>query len=279
VPCGIDLFHIVKDFGDAISYYENRHRGAFNNRLKIEAKMERLRRAGKPRTKLSRTLGLTRAKEGSLTGLVDDLTLLLSWLKDDALAVGGMSLADRNELLDFIIAELRRREDKCYKVRRLRRRLEDAKDGLLSGARRIDELLDGVVLTIGVARPLLDQMAIMLGFAPEDPKRYQLEASLRRSLRGSFYVVQNAVAETLASTPRASSTVENLNSVLRSYFSLRRDVGGGYLDLLRFYLNHRVIERSRCNQREGMTPRQMLTSQEHRHWLEMLGFQRFQRAA
>ena len=38
---------------------------------------------------------------------------------------------------------------------------------------------------------------------------------------------------------RASSLVENLNSRLRSYFFLRRQLGKDYLTLLQFFLNHR----------------------------------------
>ena len=60
---------------------------------------------------------------------------------------------------------------------------------------------------------------------------------------------------------------------------LRRDIGGGYLDLLRFFLNHRIIEESERPDRQGKTPRQRLTGQDLVHWLELLGYQRFQRAA
>jgi len=41
------------------------------------------------------------------------------------------------------------------------------------------------------------------------------------------------VRRAMADTPRSSSLVENLNSRLRTYFTLRRHLGGSYLDLLR----------------------------------------------
>ncbi|MDB5402244.1 MAG: hypothetical protein JWQ55_4262 [Rhodopila sp.] len=50
----------------------------------------------------------------------------------------------------------------------------------------------------------------------------------------------------MAQTPRSSSLVENLNSRLRTYFTLRRHLGNSYLGLLRFFLNHRRFMRSRC---------------------------------
>jgi hypothetical protein len=45
-------------------------------------------------------------------------------------------------------------------------------------------------------------------------------------------VVREAVAELLGKVVRASSVIENLNSRLRSYFFLRRHLGGDYLALL-----------------------------------------------
>ena len=75
----------------------------------------------------------------------------------------------------------------------------------------------------------------------------------------------------MADTPRSSALVENLNSRLRTYFTLRRHLGGSYLDLLRFFLNHRRFARSRHAERRGKSPRELLTGQGHPHWLTLLG--------
>jgi hypothetical protein len=74
----------------------------------------------------------------------------------------------------------------------------------------------------------------------------------------------------MAQTPRSSSLVENLNSRLRNYFSLRRHLGGSYLDLLRFFLNHRPFIRSQRAERTGHSPRELLTDESHPHWLTLL---------
>ena len=72
--------------------------------------------------------------------------------------------------------------------------------------------------------------------------------------------------------PRCSSMVENLNSRLRNYFTLRRQLGGEYLGLLQFFLNHRTFLRSRVVERVGKSPKQLMTGQAHPHWLTLLGF-------
>lgn len=73
--------------------------------------------------------------------------------------------------------------------------------------------------------------------------------------------------------------VENLHSRLRPYYYLRREIGFGYLDLLRFYMNHTPFLRSARKERKNKTPTEILTGSPHTHWLEILGFMRFNKAA
>ena len=83
----------------------------------------------------------------------------------------------------------------------------------------------------------------------------------------------------LETTERTSSMVENLHSRLSGYFFLRREIGFDYLQLLQFYLNHNPIQRSARAERVNKTPAEIMTGESHPHWLEMLGYQRFSRAA
>ena len=71
----------------------------------------------------------------------------------------------------------------------------------------------------------------------------------------------------MSHTPWSSSLVENLNSRLRDYFTL----GRSYLDLLRFFLNHRRFIRSQRAERTGHSPRELLIGESHSHWLTLLG--------
>jgi hypothetical protein len=50
---------------------------------------------------------------------------------------------------------------------------------------------------------------------------------------------------------------------------------------MRFFLNHHPYLRSAKPERRGKTPAHLLTGQDqdHPHWLEVLSFQRFRRAA
>ena len=51
------------------------------------------------------------------------------------------------------------------------------------------------------------------------------------------------------------------------------------VDLLRFYFNHTHFLRSTRAERHKKSPAEILSGKPHPHWLEMLGFERFKRAA
>ncbi len=73
-------------------------------------------------------------------------------------------------------------------------------------------------------------------------------------------------------TLRLSTTAQSMHHAgLRTYFTLRRHLGGAYLDLLRFFLNHRRFMSSRHTARQGKSPRELMTGQDHPHWLTLLG--------
>jgi hypothetical protein len=100
---------------------------------------------------------------------------------------------------------------------------------------------------------------------------------LRQQLRERFRPLQEAVHDVAKHVVRASSIIENINCRLRNYFFLRRQLGSEYLVLLQFFLNHRRFLRSEHSERVDKSPAELLTSQPHPHWLEMLGYAPFSR--
>ncbi len=94
-----------------------------------------------------------------------------------------------------------------------------------------------------------------------------------------FDEVEDAVLGVMDTTERTSSMVENLNGRVRKPIENRREIDHGYLDLLRYFLNHKPLIRSARPERKGRTPAEILSGKSHPHWLELLGFERFQRAA
>lgn len=277
VPCNGDVFHAERDVGTLAYYLENRAVGCTAAREKIERKMHRHKKKGQGR-KLSKRLAVARKQEAQTTELAEDVRAMADWMKNDILSLAGPDLATRRELFDFIVAELEKRESHCaHRIRPVRRMLQGHRDNLLAFAGVLDERFEQVARSQKIPVKFVHDVCQLDGVSRNLPAYWQQENALRKKLRGTFHTVQSAVREIMAETPRASSMVENLNSRLRNYFFLRRHIGNGYLDLLRFFLNHRCYVRSDRPERVGKSPAELLRGRKHPHWLEMLGFKRFQR--
>lgn len=271
VPCDGDTFHALLDVGRLATYLENRAVGVMTARDKLERRMEISKKRGRG-NKLSKKLGNARMAEDKALCLADDVALLAKWLHEDILSLVGPDLQTRRELLDFIIEELKQRENLApHRIGPVLRLLENQREGLLAFVSRIDERLGELAQSFhvdpGAARSLYE----LEGLSLEDPERYRREVVLRQNLRHTFYPLQQQIKELLAQTVRASSAVENLNSRLREYFHLRRHLGPDYLELLRFYLNHHRFPRSERPERAGKSPAEILAGRTLPHWLEQLG--------
>jgi hypothetical protein len=285
VPCYGDVFHIqYEELGPLLRAADSRAYKAIEARSKLE---RQLATPGKWRDKHKQSLvgklRYARAEEQEAVALAEDVALLVRWLREDILAVGGPAHAVRQELYDFAVAELRARQGRWeHRLRPVCVALANQRDNLLAFAARLDQDLAVVAqrheLPVALAREALQ--VHLLGVA--DRRRGPREAALWEALGERYYRLAQAAVVVAATVVRASSVVENLNSRLRSYFFLRREVGLDYLALLRFFLNHRRFLRSARRERVGKSPSELLRGQTHAHWLELLGYTRFsgrQRAA
>ena len=284
VPCRGDHFHIIRDLEAVVGFLENRAYGSLETTAHCQRRRDRLRRPTKrPRNKSAHGAALrlrqARAASDEAVSLADDVALLVDWLRRDILTVAGPCYAERCDLCDFVVAELKARAPKCpHRLEPICRALENQRDDLLAFARQLDDDLEQLAQELQIPVGLARRLLTTLSCDERDPRRWTEEAALRQHLRGRFHGVQLAVAALAEETVRASSLVENLNSRLRTYFFLRRHLGSDYLALLQFYLNHRRLERSDRPGRVGKTPTELLTGRPHPHWLEMLGYTLFARA-
>jgi len=136
---------------------------------------------------------------------------------------------------------------------------------------RSDGKLADIAQAHAIAEPLVREACLLHRLPTTSPAYWQGWNRLRATIGRKFHTLFDAVSHAMAHTPRSSSLVENLNSRLHTCFTLRRHLGGSYLDLLRFFLNHRRFMRSRCAERHGKSPRELMTGQGHPHWLTLLG--------
>jgi len=272
VPCHGDVFHGLQEFGRLSSFLERRAAGAVSVREVLEHKMDKARKKSNG-NKLSKKLALARANETKLLQLSEDVNTLKEWMREDILCLAGPDYSTRKELYSFVLAQLAALEPLCeHRIRPVRRSLENQRDDLLAFAKLLDNKFVEISTEFHVSIEAVQELAQVKGINQADSSRWEREAKVRSQLKGYFHDVEKAVIKALASTPRASSVIENLNSRLRNYFSLRKIIGPEYLDLLRFFLNHRTFMRSEHRHRVGKSPAELMTGNQHPHWLQLLGF-------
>jgi hypothetical protein len=280
VPRRRDVFHAFHlELGPLVRAVEGRAYQAIDRRSRLEGQRARPgKRRDRLKLSLAQKLRHARVEEARAVALADEVALLVRWLREDVLAVAGPEHAVRLELYDFVLAELRARQKLCpHRLGPVCTALENQREDLLAFAAVLDRDLEAVAREWEVPLRWVREMLAVQALSVHDARRGPREAALRQQLRGRHHPVSAAVAAVAGSVVRASSVVENLNSRLRAYFFLRRQVGPDSLALLQFFLNHRRFLRSEHEQRVGKSPAELLTGQTHPHWLQMLGYQRFRR--
>jgi len=276
VPCRADVFHPLRDFQTLSTRLDKRAYDATSFHEDLLRKQERhvRRRMWKDRSVAMKAVAAGRATQQAIV-LADEVSLLLRWWSQEVMAVAGEDYPTRRMLHEWVVEELRQREKHSEWIRPVRVLLENNADELLAFAFELDADLAQLARRFEVSVQVVREALEVQEMDEARATRWQREAELWRQLGGKYAGLRAEVERVAGCVVRASSVVENYNSRLRNYFFLRKEIGGGYLELLRFFLNHRRFMRSEHPQRVGKSPAELLCGQEHAHWLELLGYQRF----
>ena len=278
-PCHGDVFHIQQQFEQVANGLARQAQGATTHRIKLEQAIAKALLTNSMTRQLTIQQVQANRREAGLVTRAQDVKTLLQWFSHDVMALAGPDLTVRQELFDFIEAELQQRAGKQYPtICKLRRALHNQRDQLLAFAGVLDQKLDVIAQRFELPLQAVHEVCLLYRKHKTSNAYWERWNQLHHKLSSKFHGLMEAVGNALKETPRASSMVENLNSRLRNYFFLRRSLGDSYLSLLQFFCNHRCFLRSRVPERVGKSPQQLLTGQPHPHWLELLGFERFQRA-
>ena len=279
VPCRGDVFHVLDEAVPLVTSLENRAYDAIAACAELQRQQaDHERRHGRKAADVAARLRHARPAEARAVALAEDVALLVRWLREDILAVAGPDHATRAALYDWVVAELRAREPQCpRRIRPVRTLLQNRRDALLDFAAALDQDLAALAEAFAVPEATVRSVLQAQALPGVDPRRWQRQADQWQQLGARYRPLREAVASVRAGVVRASSVIENLNSRLRNYFFLRRQLGPDYLALLQFFLNHRRFQRSRHPERVGKSPAELLTGAAHAHWLELLGYTRFSR--
>jgi hypothetical protein len=219
----------------------------------------------------SKILALARAEAQKAIPLYDDIRTLIHWLTE-LLGLVGPLLAERRELYDWIVGEMEARASQSHRISPVVTYFKNQRDALLAFVPDLQQGLDRIAQTLQIPRALVEAVYQQLALDPDDLRFEAIQRRLYQEAPQRAEAIEEAVFDMLQGILRASSAVENINSILRGYFFLRRSAGPGFLKLLQFFLNHRRFRRSERPERVGKSPRELLTGQTHLHWLDLLGY-------
>jgi hypothetical protein len=277
IPCHGDVFHAELELNKLTDCLERRAAACAAFRQKIELESQKARNSAYDARSLGFKLAAARKAHTEAVLLATDVRILADWMHDDILSIAGPNLMERKHLYDFVVEELDKRKTLYCGIESVCKTLKNHRDNLLAFAGVLAEKFAAIAQQLEAPLFLLQAIAQLQGLNKATAVYWQRSGLLQSKLKDTFIPVEAAVKEAIASTPRASSIVEPLNRRFRHYFLHRPHIGDDYLDLLRFFLNHRSFQRSRRVERVGKSPAELLTGNEHPHWLQMLGFTRFSR--
>jgi hypothetical protein len=260
-------------------FFRNRLKNAITNRETITEKLKKARLVDKVE-ELQRHLQFSDAEEKEMKYLSRNIDTLVSWMQHDVLNMPGLAPAARYELFDFVLEELNQLAvQHPHRIQSVCTSLSNQKYFLLAFTEVLNEKFQAIADKHVLPLEKIWGMCALQRCKHSGDTYAVRSLPLQDYFQEDFDEVEDDVLTALDSTERTSSMVENLHSRIKPYFNLRYEIGFGYLDLLRFYLNHTPFQRSAKEERKGKTPTEILTGKPHEHWLEMLGFQRFKKAA
>ena len=273
-----DHFHLIKATKELLRCLKNRKESAITKAIVLHTKMEKAKEK-KQGQQLSAKLAVANQAMKDAQALYELVDVLSTWLQYDVLQLPGINPKDREMLCDFIVEELSQVKEQHHRVAEYVRSLKHQKQHLLAVSHTLHEAFGKIAARYDV--PIDDVWAICYGtrFDIQAPNYHLHSQPLDDKIGKCYDLIEDEVLAVMASTHRCSSMVENFNSRLRPYLDERKQVTNRQLALCQFILNHRPFQRSFHPHLVGKTPAEALTGKPHLHWLELLGYERFQQAA
>jgi hypothetical protein len=271
-PCHGDVFHIHQQFETLVNIWVRIASGVRSQREALEARLANPRRRCQDHPLVAELVAL-RQLDARSSQRADDLRTLAQWLERDILTLAGPERAARQDLFDFIVDELHRREaEDPSRIGTMRVALKNQRDDLLAFASVLDDKLAAIARAATVP-DFLVRATCLLHRRPDTSGAFwqgwnRLHAAMGRKFYGVWMRsakacwARHAAAPWLKTSTRGCATAD-----------AGRHLNGGraWLGLLQFFINHRRFVRSRRGKRLGKSLREAMTGEDHPHWLMLLG--------
>jgi hypothetical protein len=212
-PCHGDLWHIFEQGEALCRHLTQKAQGTTTRRMELESLMEKAKMKGEG-YKFSFKLGRARQTEEKAIKLASEVKTLFYWLRLDILSLAGPAHQERMELMDFIISELKIREEGSYKgIKAFRKALSKQSSSLLAFSAVLDQKLQEISQVFDTSLYLVRSVCLLTKHKTSSVDYWQEWNRLHHLLPNKFHLILEAVSEAMDTTPRTSSLVENLGVV------------------------------------------------------------------
>lgn len=280
-----DCFHALYEMGKLKRQLEQRAYGVISRVDELQTAIDKLRYRGRAdkRRKLAQRLRWEQQRCSEAIELFDQFEAAQKQ------AVEAMDVVDleRGILKDasWMQAEIQAAaakmldmdEDKCRKVGRY---INNRAPGLVLYAQQMNAELAAIASRHGQRAMILACIMLRLISALDDRRRAWCRRQDRQQLIGAYAglkqiagpdtdTILSEVEQVFIRRYRASSAVEGFNAALRPYLYVHKGVTQGFLELFRFYYNHR---QRRWGRHKGTSAYEAMTGEAVDDWLMQLGY-------
>ena len=262
-----DTFHAAYGMGKEISKAERKAEAA----IKAEAELEKRVQGPRPQQKTIEKLEKIKPETDGLINVCDTLSILFCWLKM-LLGFSGYSMSDTLELITFVLDEMQKVSVKFPGIIKEADKIRNILPSLLTFISRLEKAFETCAESYGIPLDVFQAMYRQLAYGAQSFDFLEIEYSLWDKLKDDYSMVRELFAQQLKNVKKASSLVENLNGRIRKYMDVKRVVPTGFFVLMKVYFNMRRYRRSRCPERVGKSPLELLTGESHADFLDALGY-------
>jgi len=262
-----DVFHAMKSVGEEVMKIERKTYALIKEEYELDGKVQ----SGKARSKTVDKLEQIRPKVAASIKVCDILTILFAWLRE-LLGFSGYSFEETVELLEFILQEMSKIASRYPKllieIETFRKNIPST----LSYIRRLYREMDKCADESDITPHAFHMMYKQLTYKSTNEEYQKIEYYLVTLLMQKYDKVRDKFRKILGHVKKASSLVENLNGRIRAYVNIKRVIPARFFILMKVYFNTKRYSRSRCGERVGKSPLELLTGQEQPEFLEALGY-------
>lgn len=263
----LDVFHALRYIGVEFSKLERKAYSLIEKETELEK-----RACGKqPRKKTKEQLAQIHPKTEEAIKQYDVFYILFGWLRE-LLGFSGYSMADTCMLVRFVLNEMDLAAGEKKQLIAAIAKFRKALPQILSFHGRLQKQLEVTAKEKGISPDAFMLLYRMRTLDSASMEYNQLVYQLVEMLMNDYDRVETEFKKVIDHTKKASSLVENLNSRIRVYMDLKREVPQNYFSLLKVYFNLKKYRRSRKAERKGKSPLELMSGKEQPDFLEALGY-------